>query len=1094
MKFRRSLALVGVAVVVAGSSVVALAGESHSSPRDRLRSETAIPPGFTPAIEAAQNSLGRYFVVMRAPAVATSAAHASAAAQEKAAAAALASQGGAISQAKAAGGDVVYRYRDLIDGFSASLSPSAASALAARSDVRSVQPVSIVEKTAAQNETSVPFIGAPDVWQDFGAKGQGIVVADVDTGIDYLHKNFGGPGTVEAYDSNNPNIIEPGTFPTKKVIGGYDLVGSNYDVTDEDTSNDTPRPDPDPLDRDGHGSHTAGTCCGNGVPGTIGKGVAPKSKLLAIKVWDNGNSSADVLVAGYERAIDPNLDGNLRDGADVITFSGGVDYGTQNSEEALAAQRVVDLGVIFVAAAGNAGNQPAGASAYIEGTPGSAPGVISVAASVDDFKASHLTVNSPSVPLPQNGLMFEQDWAADIPGGGITTDLFDGREIDPSAPSPTSQMFCGALPGGSLTGKFVLVYKGSTSSGDCAGSDKVGNAEAAGAAGVILVSVFPSRQPSGLGGDPRGIPAVMIGTDDGQAIMNALSPGAPGTYNTATVNATLDPTQVSFPQFVDSMADFSSEGPARVTSDLKPDISAPGVDITSTGVGTGDGSVTESGTSMATPHVAGVSALLRQLHPKWPVDRIKAALMNQTTRKLNNNDLSSPVPAEVMGAGRVQALESAKATSVATPASLSFGLRQPQGTKSYVRSFRVINTGKKKHHYGLTANVRFADFEESLTAVSLSTNGNAFGSGANFNVAGHSSKKVYLRLTLDPSAIDPASQENGWYAYSGSQDGDVIIKQSGQGPKDTLAVPWHVVPLAGSDDSLSADSLDISGGSQSMALNTGGAGVDHADLYQLGATDSVNSNGEEDIVATGARSFTGPTIDGNPEGIPTGGDPAADISWLDFLTNDDTPSEPVEFGVQTADVHNTTETTEVDVAIDAGADGVFADPELKADYLVVKPPAPGGTICVYDLSTLAGHSECAETYFADYTSYNGNLVGLPVDASAIGLTDGDPELSYQVTACTGRFAGDNEAQFCDTAGGFDDDTGTYTSTLNATNPALDISNRTCQGFWDGSVCASGDEPIVVSNGSADPGDNPSILALFPDNPPSRTPTIVTTTN
>ena len=111
-----------------------------------------------------------------------------------------------------------------------------------------------------------------------------------------------------------------------------------------------------------------------------------------------------------------------------------------------------------------------------------------------------------------------------------------------------------------------------------------------------------------------------------------------------------------------------------------------------------------------------------------------------------------------------------------------------------------------------------------------------------------------------------------------------------------------------------------------------GGGISYADLYHLGSTDAAESHGEEDIVAVGARSFTGATIDGTPEGLPSGVDEFFGISWLDFLTDDNTPDEPVEIGVQTWGVHNVTESLEVDVLIDAGADGVFADPELQADY------------------------------------------------------------------------------------------------------------------------------------------------------------------
>ena len=226
----------------------------------------------------------------------------------------------------------MFRYSRLVNGFSAAMTARAAEAMARRETTSpSVQPVNVVVRS---NESSVPFIGATKVWDRLGVRGQGMRVAVVDTGIDYTHADFGGPGTVAAYEQNDPNVVERGTFPTDKVIGGFDFVGSNYDVLDDDASNDIPRPDFDPLDRDGHGTHVAGTCCGIGVPGSVGAGVAPRAKLYAYKVWDVGNSTDDVLVAAYERAVDPNRDGDTGDQVDVLQFSGGVDYGTLNSVEA----------------------------------------------------------------------------------------------------------------------------------------------------------------------------------------------------------------------------------------------------------------------------------------------------------------------------------------------------------------------------------------------------------------------------------------------------------------------------------------------------------------------------------------------------------------------------------------------------------------------------------------------------------------------------------------------------------------------------------------------------------------------------------------
>jgi len=1101
-RIRRYLVPLTVAalLLVAGVAIAGVPGPD--GPTDTVRPHSGVPAGFEPAALQADGGIGRYIVVMDAPSVATAmdGQTLGGGAQKQVAAGARTSQRAAIATAKAAGGDVVYRYDTLLNGFSARMSPRAAAQVASRSDVASVEPVSIVRKL---NETSVPFIGATKVWKQLDAEGKGIVVADVDTGIDYTHKNFGGPGTVAAYERNDPNVIEPGTFPTNKVIGGYDLVGSDYEVLDDDPSNDIPRPDPDPLDGvdDDHGSHTAGTCCGNGVKGRIGPGVAPKAKLLAIKVWDEGDSTDDVLVAGYERAMDPNNDGKINDAADVITFSGGVDYGTENSAEAVAAERVVDLGTVFVAAAGNSGNQVVGGSAYIAGTPANAAGVISVAASIDRFTAQTISVNSPSIDLPDDGIMVVQDFGGGFPDGGITSDLYDGRELDPPADpgneTPADAQFCSALPGGSLAGEVVLVFKGSTGEGDCAGSAKAYNAEQAGAEAVVLISLFGGA-PSGLSsdGEPITIPVVMVSGNDGYAILDELSPG--DAYNSGTVNATLNSDTTVIPSYTDAMTDFTSEGPARLTNDLKPDISAPGYDIKSTDAGTGDRGVKFSGTSMATPHVAGVAALLVQLHPRWSPDMIKAALMNQAVPKLKDNLLGSPVSATVMGSGRVDAYGSATTVSLADPASLSYGLDIASGPVEEVRSFKVENTGRAKHRYRVSGGgPRYSDFAAKPARVAVSRNRKSWTKGLSFRVKPGKSRKVYVRLSLDPTKIDPAEQEYGRYYFHPNIDGNIVIEQDAAGRKqrkegaDRLHVPWHVTPLAAAKASLSKDELDLSAGPDTIRVHGSGAGVSEADLYLLGATDGLESHGEEDVVAIGARSFTGDDLsDDQALGVPGDSDPFAGIGWLDFLADPDPPAEPVEFGVQTAGIHNTTETLEVDVLVDAGADGTYAgdDEGIAADYLLVKQAAPGGEVCVFDLSAPDALDECAATYFADYSNYNTNVVGLPVSAGDIGLSNADSKLAYRVEACTGTFAGDVPGQFCDSAGRPDDGSEVYDAQIDVADPALAIDPLICGGFWGGGACDAGD-PIEVAAGS-DPGESPAVLALLPNNRPSRNPVIV----
>lgn len=1099
-----ALGLLGTSFVPAwsGPSDVGRVGEPG---RGSLRSESALPDGFTPAVARERHHTQRYFVRMEGSSLAdkVKAARAngrkvSGAKQSAFVGRAKVSQRAAIQHAKRLGAKIVYRFTRVVNGFSAEMTAKTARAVGRRADVNSVEETNIVFRA---NASSVPFIGAPEVWAQFGVSGQGMRVAVVDTGIDYTHADFGGPGTVAAYESNDQTVIEPGTFPTAKVIGGFDMVGENYDVLDGDPSNDTPNPDPDPLDSDGHGTHTAGTCCGNGVPGNVGQGVAPDSLLYAVKVWEVGNSTDDVLVAGYEFAVDPNGDGNTSDKVDVLSFSGGVTYGTKSSVEAHAAQAVVDLGTVFVASAGNSGNQGSGGSGYTVGTPATAKGVIAVAASIDEFVAQTLTVNTPSgVEFPNNGIIVHQDWSGDITGD-ITDDVFDAREVDPPSspdgqPSPTDRQLCDTTPPGQpFAGMIALVYKGSTGAGDCDGSEKVFRAQEAGAIAVILWSGFggaPFVLGPGLFADQITIPAVMLGTDDAEVLGDAVSPDAPDSYNTGNVNVTINAETQVIPGFEDRMTDFSSEGPSRNIHILKPDISAPGADIASAAVGTGDEASILSGTSMAAPHVSGVATLLRQLHPAWSPARIKAALMNNATQEMFNNDGTGPVSATIIGTGRVQALESAEAVTLASPPSLSYRLQALADTQSFVQQFTVKNLDDAAHQYTVGGNVRYADFDPALATVQVATRTSGFQDEVSFSLAPGQGKPIQVQLTLDPNVISEAEQLFGWYYFAGNIDGNVDIEQTGNGPADTLHVVWHTVPLAASRDDVSTNHLDLVGdGEETFHITSQSAGIRYADLYLLGAEDERQHRGEEDIAAVGARSFTGSSIDGEPEGVPPGNDALVGLDWQSFLTNADFPDEPVEFVVKSFREHATTESLEVDVLVDAGADGVFADPGLRADYMVVKLPGAGGNVCVFDLSAPSPFDECIGLYFADYSNYNSSLVGLVVDAGDLGLTNAEPELSYRVIQCTGRFSGDVPEQVCDRAGSFDEGTGTWSMRLNATNPSLNIDPLVCGGFWDGGACTEAD-PIHVTQGSAQAAEDPSILVVFPNNDPNSGATIVTT--
>lgn len=870
----------------------------------------AVPPpsapaaGETPAhrpveIPLTESAIGRYFVKVDAPSVSDLFLRGAPSASELVAV----TQVPAATQVRMLGGEVVFSYTRVFNGFSATMSPSAAAEIAARADVASVEPVGVMERT---NSSSVPFIGARKVWRRFGVTGKGMKVAVVDTGVDYTHKDFGGAGTRAAFKDNDPTIVERGSFPTKKVIDGYDFVGKRYDVLDFSTANDIPRPDRDPLDDHGHGTHVAGSCCGKGVRGTVGKGVAFQARILAYKVWGRGGtSSADVLVAAYERAVDPNQDGSFRDAPDVLSFSGGVPYGPPTALESLAAQRVVDLGVVFVAGAGNSGHETTDGSAYNLGAPASAPGVIAVGASSDP--------------------------------------------------------------------------------------------------------------------------------DDG-------------------------------------IASFTSQGPARGSHALKPDVVAPGVNIRSAAVGSGDQGAFNSGTSMATPHVSGVATLLLQLHPRWTPDQVKAAIMNHAKPEVFEDDRGN-VPATVKGAGRVRAPLAAEAVSFAIPSSLSFGLHELEShARTAPQVFTLSNSDKRSHSYDIDISTSYSDYQDDyVTREVVSVDGGAFSETQTVKLRPGQSAEVAMLLELSPPVTE-AERILRFYEVLPGVNGGVEIAQRG-GSKDHLRVPWHVIPLSVSNNAASHSNLAL-GPDAAISFPSRDAAPGAADLYALGATDAIGGEfGEEDVVALGVRSFTGTALDGVAEGLPRETDDLRGRTWLGALERDESIAEPLEFAVAAHVPHETLRTLDVSIYIDRGADGVFADPKTQSDYILHKE-AGHFSVCAFESSSGGG---CDALYRPSFHQYDSNLIGMIADAELIGLTDSNSRFAYRVAVCTDRFSGDVPQPECDLAGFGDGDE--YTAEFDPLEPPLTFSRTYCGNFWSSTSC---DDPITVSAGSSYEGD--SILVVYPNNP------------
>ena len=228
---------------------------------------------------------------------------------------------------------------------------------------------------------SVELIGAYRIHDSFetldadgnpiAVKGYGVKVGVIDTGIDYTHEMFGGPGDPSVFTDMDPTE-KTSFFPNSRVKGGKDFAGDGFQITSW-----VPIPDENPLDGpSGHGTYVAGVLSGKGNGVSTYDGVAPEADLYALKVFSPARSSNTAILSAMEYTADPNQDLLLDDHLDVINLSMEAPFGRPNSLEEKAIHNLNKAGVVVVAAAGNQGPVTS-----IVGMPSTAVPAISVAAS-----------------------------------------------------------------------------------------------------------------------------------------------------------------------------------------------------------------------------------------------------------------------------------------------------------------------------------------------------------------------------------------------------------------------------------------------------------------------------------------------------------------------------------------------------------------------------------------------------------------------------------------------------------------------------------------------------------------------------------------
>jgi len=458
--------------------------------------------------------------------------------------------------------------------------------------------------TAIQERNSAKFIGAASLNAE-GITGKGVKVGIIDTGIDYTHAMFKGAGTEEAYKAIQPSGEAVG-FPSEKVVGGIDLVGTLFDSASPDFAKHIPVPDMNPIDEAGHGTHVAGTVAGLGDGVSSYNGMAPDASLYAIKVFGaEGSTSDSVVIAALEYAADPNGDGDLSDQLDVVNMSLGSGYGNPHILYSEAIKNLTNGGTSVIASAGNSGHEN-----YIVGAPSTSTQALSVAASVDDGDQNWKFDSSQINFADGQKLIVEAIQAA------TTKKIADIGQVSGRLVyvGNAAQDFTDDVKA-SLKGNVALIDRGVVTF-----NEKVKRAADAGVIGVVVVNNAPGT-PIAMGTtDTFNFPAIMITQDNGAKVKDALK----------NADVTIDfagPTKIEKPELIDTLTSFTSKGPRSMDGFIKPEISAPGNNVISAKRGGGKATVQMSGTSMAAPHMTGIMALLRQAHPELTPSQLKSMVM-----------------------------------------------------------------------------------------------------------------------------------------------------------------------------------------------------------------------------------------------------------------------------------------------------------------------------------------------------------------------------------------------------------------------------------------------------------------------------------
>ncbi len=454
---------------------------------------------------------------------------------------------------------------------------------------------------------------------------------------------------------------------------------------------------------------------------TVAPGSAPEASVIPLKVFGDFGGATDLAGAALDW-----VGGQVAAGRpiDVVNMSLGSSFSAPDDPENDIVASLTAQGVVVAIAAGNAGDVT-----DVGGSPGNSKSALTVGAIASG--AARLDGVEALAPSSVAGTY----------GGQFSVERNPYPKVDIAAPvvalTGTDRTGCTEFSDAdkaAVAGKIVWLEwdeKKLDQGAECGSAARFDNAEGAGAAGVLLTSTVDQFQ-GGIAGN-ADLPGAQLSHSATEKLRPALEAGTLAVRLADENAATIDAYSAAFR---DTVAPFTSRGVHGSVDDIiKPDVAAPGVNVISARMGTGNASTSMSGTSMATPHTAGIAALVTQAHPDWSALRIKTAIMNTATHRVTDGAGSDVSPLRV-GAGRIDAVQATTADVTVASAengdlvSASFGVVEVgDGGFTATRTLTLTSSADVDRTYAIGYDPRTetpgASFSLSADSVTVPAGGTA---------------------------------------------------------------------------------------------------------------------------------------------------------------------------------------------------------------------------------------------------------------------------------------------------------------------------------------------------------------------------------